>query len=122
MEKSKYRDIMFKGNYDSPLYIEDCTGSANKRIIITGEGGNRRIKISIDKGMISLPIDLHVYDGRHRAYIAPVEIGLTGDVSGKTMLRLMQQIQFRSAKMNPSFFWFTEDGLDALFDFIRDEF
>lgn len=112
-----YKDIMLKGNYDNPIRFD----WPDKSVVITGEGGNRRIHIYDGKGSIQIPVDMHVYDRIHRAYIAPCEIRITGEPSAAMVLNLMQQLLFRSNKREKCFLYFTEDGLDKIFDFVCDE-
>lgn len=63
MDEKKYTDIMYEGNYEHPLYLNDG------KIVLTGEGGNRHILISAGDGQIDVWVDLHVYDGSNKAFI-----------------------------------------------------
>lgn len=115
MEKLIYTDIIYKYGYNNPLELKFKSEFMERRITLSGEGGNRHIKIMLDDGWVDLWIDTHVYGGKYFAFIAP-GMGITciGNPNIKRVIDLMHVISQTCDKVN-LFYWFAKEQINRLF-------
>lgn len=104
-----YIDLMFKGAYEHPVYLKD------QKVVLTGEGRNRRLNISAGSGWIKIYVDLHVYDGWNYAYISPASIELTGTPDIEIFQHIICDLTKFTTKVKNGSFYFTKHALNDLY-------
>ena len=114
--KSYSQEVMYQAGmsaYKGDNAPMTFTG-ANGFLFCTGEGGNRHIFASDNKGVIDIYVDSHVYGG---SYAAMVTTRIrSGEPSGRFVMDVLHIVQRWAGKTDECFSWYTNRGLDEMFE------
>jgi len=119
MDIPVYTDIIFEGSNEEPLELDFGTEFVPRIVIIKGEGGNRELCVRFRDGSVDLHVDLHVYDGKHYAYIAPSEISAYASdrYAQKTLVYIINALGIYGT-WDRTWWIYTKEQLNELFKYL----